>query len=1100
MFAPVSPGLKPQGSTDEARFQRLGRGLRLSPNGASLSQRAVSTARASWRNSVQGLGCTPGTEFGRPLPVEDGTDVARSTTPETRRLTHCQMVGDRMDSLFSRGQAPPVKQKLVLVSHTHWDREWYLPFQEFRVRLVRLIDLLLDIMELDPNYRHFTLDGQTIVLEDYLEVRPEREGELRRLVREGRILIGPWYVIPDEFLVGGESIIRNLIAGHRQAKRFGSPMRVGYLPDPFGHITQLPQILRGFDIDSALLWRGVGGKARKSEFIWRAPNGSEVLAIYTPRGYDNAAILPSSIPQLMESVKDIRAALTPYATTEYLLLLNGDDHLEPQPNLPRLIAAANGRLKDAELIHGTLPLLIQGIRESATQRNITWQVVDGEMRSAELAHILAGVLSTRMDIKQQNHQVETLLTKWAEPFSLFAALETRRFSRQPRPNAWMPLLRLAWRYTLQNHPHDSICGCSIDQVGEDVRSRFTWGRQIGQMVTQQSLETLATSINTAAMPVPPGYGALAGGTQSARGGEGHGYVVVFNPDSGPRTDFVEVSVQLPPANADLALADEQGTLLPYQVLRLRQSELYSQTISRDRVAGYLRMAGLGGGWPVWKIKILEGIVTRLLKGKIPVLAVTAVSIRPSPGHRTVDVEVEMGPGGQNYEAIASALRQASALVDLGEVQFFRVRVIRRDEADIGFIAPAVPAHGYRVFQLLTGHRQRVAMSGEIASNVIQNEYLSVQVNTDDGALTVSDRETGITLSGVNAVIDGGDAGDEYTYSPPTEDLIISQPSQPPTIALVENGPARLTLRVQRLYSLPASLTPDRRARSADVVACPITSYVTLYQGVKRVDIRTEVHNQARDHRLRVLMPIGIQTQQSHAEGHFAVVSRPVGLPSPREDWLEHPVSSHPQKAFVDVNDGQIGLMVANKGLPEYDVSPDGGGTVVALTLLRCVGWLSRDDLTTREGAAGPILPTPNAQMIGHHTFEYCLIPHAGSWETHFRQAHWFAHPLRAIRTNAHGGSLPTSTSFLDVKPGSVVVSAIKAPEEGEGIVLRCFNITGVPVTAQITVFASLVRAERLNLNEESRGEFPLNDEHTVYLPLSPHEIATLRLHPAPYST
>ena len=1004
-----------------------------------------------------------------------------------------------MNAIFSRSQAPPIKQKLVLVSHTHWDREWYLPFQEFRVRLVRLIDLLLDIMEHDPNYRYFTLDGQTIVLEDYLEVRPEREKELRRLIKEGRILIGPWYVIPDEFLVSSESVLRNLMLGQRQAARFGSSMGVGYLPDPFGHISQLPQILRGFDIDSAVLWRGVGGKAIKSEFIWRAPNGSEVLVIYTPRGYDNAAILPSSIPQLMEAIKGIREALAPYATTEYLLLLNGDDHMEPQPNVPRLVAAANSRLKDAELIHGTLPLLIQGIRESAAQRNITWEVVDGEMRSAELAHILAGVLSTRMDIKQQNHEVEALLTKWAEPFSVFAVLETRRFSRQPQPNAWMPLLRLAWRYTLQNHPHDSICGCSIDQVGRDVRARFAWAWQIGQSVTQQSLETLASNINTAAMPVPPGYTPLTGGMQLAGGSEGQGYVVVFNPDSGPRTDFVEVPIQLPPGNADLALADDQGGQSPYQVLRLRQSELYSQTISRDRVAGYLRMAGLGGGWPIWKIKILEGIVTRLLKGKMPVLAVTAVNIRPNPGRRTADVEVEMGPGGQNYEAIASALRQASALVDLGEVRFFRVRVIRRDEADIGFIAHNVPAHGYRVFQLLTGHRQRVAISGEIVSNAIQNEYLSVQVNTEDGTLTVFDKETGIVLNGANAIIDGGDAGDEYTYSPPAEDLVISKPSQPPDIALIENGPSRFTLRVLRRYSLPASLTPDRRARSADRVICPITSYVTICQGVKRVDIRTEVQNEARDHRLRVLMPIGVQTPQSHAEGHFAVIPRPIGVPSPREDWLEHPVSSHPQRSFVDVNDGQIGLMVANKGIPEYDVGPGEGSTVIALTLLRCVGWLSRDDLATREGAAGPILPTPDAQMIGHHVFEYCLIPHAGSWETVFQQAHWFANPLRAVRTGAHGGSLPTSASFLDVKPASVVVSAIKAPEEGEGIVLRCFNITGVPVTAQITVFASLVRAERLNLNEESRGELPLNDEHTVYLPLSPHEIATLRLHPAPES-
>ena len=123
-------------------------------------------------------------------------------------------------------------RKLILVSHTHWDREWYQPFQEFRIRLVRLMDKLLAILEQDPDYRHFTLDGQTVVLEDYLEVRPDREAALRRHIRAGRLLVGPWYILPDEFLVGGEAIIRNLLRGHRIARDFGNVMKVGYLPDP----------------------------------------------------------------------------------------------------------------------------------------------------------------------------------------------------------------------------------------------------------------------------------------------------------------------------------------------------------------------------------------------------------------------------------------------------------------------------------------------------------------------------------------------------------------------------------------------------------------------------------------------------------------------------------------------------------------------------------------------------------------------------------------------------------------------------------------------------------------------------------------------------
>ena len=174
-----------------------------------------------------------------------------------------------------------------VVSHTHWDREWYLTYEQFRMRLVTLIDRLLDLLETEPAYKHFHLDGQTIVLEDYLEIRPEQEPRLRRAIESGRILIGPWYVMPDEFLVSGESLIRNLTRGHQISRQFGGPMPVGYLPDLFGHVAQMPQIWRQFGLDNTILWRGFGGK--NAEYWWQAPDGSRVLMMHLPpEGYCNA--------------------------------------------------------------------------------------------------------------------------------------------------------------------------------------------------------------------------------------------------------------------------------------------------------------------------------------------------------------------------------------------------------------------------------------------------------------------------------------------------------------------------------------------------------------------------------------------------------------------------------------------------------------------------------------------------------------------------------------------------------------------------------------------------------------------------------------------
>src|SRR5579859_7319005 len=218
---------------------------------------------------------------------------------------------------------------LLVVPHTHWDREWYLTFQQFRVRLVRTVDLVLDTLEADPSFAFFMLDGQTIVLEDYLEVRPEHRERLARLARAGRILVGPWYLQPDEFLVGAESLVRNLQIGRRMGAAFGGVMPVGYVPDTFGHIAQLPQILRGFGLDNAVFWRGVGPEVERGAFRWAAPDGSEVLAIwlFDDFGYSNAAILPLEPEALATRVTQIAERMRPLAVTDVLLLMNGTDHI-----------------------------------------------------------------------------------------------------------------------------------------------------------------------------------------------------------------------------------------------------------------------------------------------------------------------------------------------------------------------------------------------------------------------------------------------------------------------------------------------------------------------------------------------------------------------------------------------------------------------------------------------------------------------------------------------------------------------------------------------------------------------------------------------------
>jgi len=215
-----------------------------------------------------------------------------------------------------------------LVSHTHWDREWHETFQQFRLKLVHLVDGLLHILATDEQYRFFMLDGQTIVLEDYLHMRPEKEAILKSYIQQGRILIGPWYILPDEFLVSPEATIRNLLEGDRTSLDYGAKMEIGYLPDTFGHIGQMPQILDGFGFKTACIWRGVGDQP--NEFWWASPDGSRVLMGFLQQGYFNAAgILNNGLDDFVTDVIRLRDQLAKHTTGKDLVLMHGVDIRKP---------------------------------------------------------------------------------------------------------------------------------------------------------------------------------------------------------------------------------------------------------------------------------------------------------------------------------------------------------------------------------------------------------------------------------------------------------------------------------------------------------------------------------------------------------------------------------------------------------------------------------------------------------------------------------------------------------------------------------------------------------------------------------------------------
>ncbi len=1026
---------------------------------------------------------------------------------------------------------------ILIVPHTHWDREWYQTFQQFRVRLVRTVDRLLALLDRDPHFRYFTLDGQTIVLDDYLEVRPDQQEHLQRYISSGRILVGPWYLQPDEFLVSGESLIRNLQIGLRRASEFGGGMRVGYVPDTFGHIAQLPQILQGVGIDNAVFWRGVGEEARQSEFYWEAPDGSRVLVVHLadPIGYSNARQLPLQPAEFVTRVELLTSNILPKATTNTLLFMNGSDHLEPQEGLPSAIDAANALLthldperqqmlnrlhqanghdKHYDAIHlqiGTLPQYIERIR----RQHAPLDTLSGEMRSSQYAHLLPSVLSTRMWIKQQNNATEHLLQYWVEPFAAWATLLGASY-----PEGFV---RLAWQYLLQNHPHDSICGCSIDQVHRENGVRFAQCQQIAESVLSQAMQQIVEAVDTRA-PFPVAH---------AHPNHAPVPIVVFNPGPGPRTERVQTVVQLPGSLHNALIVDEAGHTMPYRVVNRWRQVIGTMPIAREMFSTAITLAGVTT--PVQLLQMAHGMMMSALgqeaEGEENAHVISRVSLEdysePSSHHTlqpgVVAIEVMIAPAGRievNEQELHAAGQRVLALLDREDVHTLEVTLIDQARETLDFVASDLPACGLKTFWLyprglkdhsLLNIEKREENALVTGPRSIENEYYRVEADAQDGTLTITDKQSGAVFRGLNRFVDGGDVGDLYTYCPPEHDTLISAPSEPPEIEVIHSGPVQATLCVSGRFALPGACTANRHERSARMTICPISSEISLSPGLRRIDIHTRIENKVKDHRLRVLFPVSYTVEHAAAEGTFEVRMRPVALPRPANigEWAEEPVNVFPQKRFVDVSHNNernaVGLGVLNRGLPEYEVLQSGpgveaGGSAVAITLLRCVEWLSRGDLTTRHGHAGPMEHTPEAQCLGHHEFDYALVPHRGNWEAEdalvLREAQAFNLPVtaRAMITETHAGTLPSTVTFVEVSPPELVLSAIKRSNDGQGIIVRVYNPLTRAVEARIRPAFSFTSAFTANLLEERQESIQTTDtssDRSVLLSIRGGGITTL---------
>ena len=354
-----------------------------------------------------------------------------------------------------------MSKKVHVVPHMHWDREWYFTTEESRILLVNNMEEIMDMLENNPSYPNYVLDGQTAILEDYFAAKPENKERVKKLVKEGRLIIGPWYTQTDEMVVGGESITRNLLYGLKDCEEFGDAMMIGYLPDSFGQSSQMPQILNGFGINRSIFWRGVSERmgTDKTEFYWEGEGDSKVLTQLFPLGYAIGKYLPSNMDDLKKRMDKYFPVLDKGATTENIILPNGHDQMPVQKNIFEILEKLKELYPERDFFLSRYEKVFEELEKEKNLPTLRGEFLDGKYM-----RVHRSIFSKRMDIKASNTRIENKITNILEPLaSLAYSLGFEYHSG---------LIELIWKEIMKNHAHDSIGCCCSDKVHKEIMNRF----------------------------------------------------------------------------------------------------------------------------------------------------------------------------------------------------------------------------------------------------------------------------------------------------------------------------------------------------------------------------------------------------------------------------------------------------------------------------------------------------------------------------------------------------------------------------------------------------------------------------------------------------
>ncbi|MFA5292991.1 MAG: glycoside hydrolase family 38 C-terminal domain-containing protein [Phycisphaerae bacterium] len=940
------------------------------------------------------------------------------------------------------------KYKMYLAINTHWDREYRWSFVETRTRLVEAVDILIDTMEKDPRFAYFHTDSQASFLDDYLEVRPENTERVKKLVKDGRLLTGPWYTLPAEFLVSGEALVRNLLMGHKIAGNLGRVMKTGYNIFSWGQVSQLPQIYRQFGMDTIMFYRGIDqSNIDKLEFKWKAPDGSEALGItfgsyhrlnfwvYVYRPYnDQGGLNREKIvnnngflfnlcdtyssdfnhwvinqPQL-KSFKDARAGLDTLldtvkdkSSTENLLFLQGFDQENPDPAVPDLVEKLNRDIDFGKIEISDLGTYLKEVRRGLNEKGLynKLNVFHGEMLNVErssdpFAPLYIGVFSARMPLKQQNTDCENRLENWAEPAAVWANLLGREYPCR--------VFELAWRELLQNQQHDGIGGCHVDRITTTMEERYRNVKDLAEVITRDSLVKIVTEID---------YSQL---------GEQEIGVTVFNPSAVSRTEEIIAEVDIP---------HEWGQ-------RFVSGGKYKRPLT------------------VW---VYDTAGNRVESQLLTVEDDTRFAYLKYGSHISFDVA--------------------------------RVR--------IAFSAENIPSMGYACFKVVpqqTADRPVETLCPE--KNVLENDFIRAEIR-GDGTLELLDKETGRKYDRLHYFEDTGEMGGPLIHHQPYGSSIYNTLEQNAQCSLVFSGKLYATYRIERRWELPEGVDAEMKVyvphgnewvgqervkRSQRKEILSIITDVTLRKHGRCLEFETTVQNAIKDHRLRVCFDTNLsKARYCYADSPFDVVKREIAIPD-SSGWYEAAARTLPAHSFIDVNDETNGMALLQTGLPEYEVV-DNKKRTIALTLLRCFGTAGNNSET--------YVPQPLAQCQGKHVFRYAIVSHAGSWQEGdiIGIAEHFNAPMRVVQCTKHRGVLPQRHSFFAIDNPDFIVTALKKAEHSSGYILRGYNASGKKIVVTVKIPKVIHHASKVGLEENWIDTLVIDKDNTIKIDVMAGEIYSI---------